>query len=71
MTSPVWRSNGERWSLAAGGLRRVVEKAAIDLLQPFRAVAGPNGDGAEGPGSGHRGTLAFGHRAILFGMIAL
>jgi hypothetical protein len=32
MTSPVWRSNGGRWSLAAGGLRRVVEKAAIDLL---------------------------------------
>jgi hypothetical protein len=70
MTSPVWQSSG-RWSIAAGGLLRVFEKAAVDLLQPLRTVAGPNRYGADGPGRGHRWTLAFGHRAILFVMIAL
>jgi hypothetical protein len=70
MTSPVWRSR-RRWSTALGDLRWVVEEAAIDLLQSFRTVAGPNRYGADGPDPGHRWTLAFGHGAILFVMIAL
>jgi hypothetical protein len=61
MTSPEWRSNGGRWSIAASRLLRVFENETVDLLQPLRTVAGPNGYGADGPGPGHRWTLAFGH----------